>query len=193
MIPQILPVQNPPAPVQRFPMPAPSSKKAKKQRDLREWVGPATPAAPPRPSQVVQESTSLSPEGRHIEVVMERVSTGGTRHQAHFRRSALTPMTGQERMAKNRARKSLFAEQAAGCSRSTTGHRAQAQGARACQGQRSRPVARSANGGAGIRGTTRCGIAKRGRRTACSGGFPTRSQTLAIHWLLVRRRLRRQV
>ena len=55
----------------------------------------------------------MSPEGRHIEVVMERVSTGGTRHQAHFRRSALTPMTGQERMAKNRARKSLFAEQAA--------------------------------------------------------------------------------
>ena len=55
----------------------------------------------------------MSPEGRHIDVVMERVSTGGTRHQAHFRRSALTPMTGQERMAKNRARKSLFAEQAA--------------------------------------------------------------------------------
>ena len=168
-------------------MPAPSSKKAKKQRDLREWVGPATPAAPPRPSQVVQESTSLSPEGRHIDVVMERVSTGGTRHQAHFRRSALTPMTGQERMAKNRARKSLFAEQAAADRQQDTDRK-----------RKQRELAKVSAPDPLLEVQT-VALESEGRRVVALPNVAVEppavvaSRREARHWLLVRRRLRRQV
>ena len=39
---------------------------------------------------------------------MERLSTGGTHHRAEFRRSESARMDGAERMAKLRARRSLF-------------------------------------------------------------------------------------
>ena len=50
-----------------------------------------------RPSQIVHESEIVSPEGNHVTIVMERVSTGGNRHAAEFKRSSSAAMSGAER------------------------------------------------------------------------------------------------
>ena len=41
-----------------------------------------------------------TPRGQHVQVILERVSTGGTRHQAQFERASTGPMSGAERMKK---------------------------------------------------------------------------------------------
>ena len=51
-----------------------------------------------------------TPRGQHVQVTLERISTGGTRHQAQFERASTGPMSGAERMKKQRARCSLFPE-----------------------------------------------------------------------------------
>ena len=43
---------------------------------------PRLPRTPPRPSQVVHESTALTTGKQHILVRLERTSTGGTRREA---------------------------------------------------------------------------------------------------------------
>ena len=50
-----------------------------------------------------------TPRGQHVQVSLERISTGGTRHQAQFERASTGPMSGEERMKKQRAR-CLFPE-----------------------------------------------------------------------------------
>ena len=41
-----------------------------------------------RPSQMVSESLPVkTPNGKHAVIFMERVSTGGTKYQAHFKRA----------------------------------------------------------------------------------------------------------
>lgn len=108
-------------------MPRPSRRRGKQlaaghQPDIFQWiqfaptvVAGAAPAATPErpPSQVVQESAAETEGGQHVDVTLERVSTGGTRHHAHFRRSASGSLTAGERKAKSRARLSLFPEGAA--------------------------------------------------------------------------------
>ena len=66
-----------------------------------------------RPSQIVHESAIASPEGNHITITMERLSTGGTRHAAEFKRSSSGAMSGAERMKRARVRASLFPEKLA--------------------------------------------------------------------------------
>ena len=44
------------------------------------------PATPQRPSQVVLESAALDETGQHEIIIMERVSTGGTRYSRQFQR-----------------------------------------------------------------------------------------------------------
>jgi hypothetical protein len=66
------------------------------------------PATPKRPSQVVNESTASSQTGQHIVILMDRVSTGGTRHVAQFHRQTDGPMSAAERAKKKRVRASLF-------------------------------------------------------------------------------------
>ena len=74
----------------------------------------ASTAAAERPSQVVHERTLAStPKGQDVTVMMERVSTGGTRHEALYERPQSGPMSGSQRMAKTRARTTLFPDKAA--------------------------------------------------------------------------------
>ena len=58
-------------------------------------------------SQVI-ETSAPTPEGRHLDVTLARVSTGGTRRQQSFKRAASGPMTGSERAEKKRKRALLF-------------------------------------------------------------------------------------
>ena len=68
--------------------------------------------SPPRPSQIVREVASVTtPQGQHVVVTLERMSTGGTRREAAFMRSAAGTMSEAERGRKKRAKKSLFREQ----------------------------------------------------------------------------------
>ena len=63
---------------------------------------------PQRPSQIVHEnSPQPTTNGRNVVVVLERRSTGGTRHEAQFRRAAGT-MSGAARKKMERVRASLF-------------------------------------------------------------------------------------
>jgi predicted DNA-binding WGR domain protein len=71
------------------------------------------PLTPRRPSQAVSESKTLSPEGNHLTITMERVSTGGTRYAAQFKRSSAGAMNDAERRKKARVRASLFPEKRA--------------------------------------------------------------------------------
>lgn len=71
---------------------------------------PAAESQAARPTQVVHESTMPSPGGNSLIVQMERLSTGGTRHQAQFHRGHSARLTDAERSAKMRARRSLFPE-----------------------------------------------------------------------------------
>ena len=73
----------------------------------------AQPASPLRPSQIVNETSAVSTCGQHIEVTLERVSTGGTKHQAKFTRAASGAMSGAERAQKKRVRATLFPQQLA--------------------------------------------------------------------------------
>ena len=66
-----------------------------------------------RPSQKVQESEIVSPKGNHVTIRMERVSTGGTRHAAEFKRKSSGAMSGAERMKKARVRATLFPDRQA--------------------------------------------------------------------------------
>jgi hypothetical protein len=61
-----------------------------------------------RPSQQVHESISPVTPGGHVSIVMERTSTGGTRHQAEMKRKTGTAMSGAERAEKNRRKATLF-------------------------------------------------------------------------------------
>ena len=73
-----------------------------------ERNSPRTPPRP-RPSQNVHESSPVLTDGRqHAIVVLERRSTGGTRHAAEFKKAASGPMSGAERAQKKRVRASLF-------------------------------------------------------------------------------------
>ena len=72
---------------------------------------PRLPRTPPRPSQVVHESTALTTGKQHILVRLERTSTGGTRREAQFTRAARGAMTCAERAQKKRVRASLFPQQ----------------------------------------------------------------------------------
>jgi hypothetical protein len=69
---------------------------AGKQGDVRLWLQ--------RPSQKVHETEAATPTGQHIRVTLERTSTGGTRHEAHFERAASGPMSVAERAKKKRVR-----------------------------------------------------------------------------------------
>ena len=75
------------------------------------------PSSPPpiAPKQEYQEMSTTTPSGQHIQVTLERVSEGGTRHSAHFSRAApdSQPMTAAERGRKKRAVASLFPEKQA--------------------------------------------------------------------------------
>ena len=59
--------------------------------------------------------STTTPSGQHIQVTLERVSEGGTRHSAHFSRAApdSQPMAAAERGRKQRAVASLFPEKQA--------------------------------------------------------------------------------
>ena len=59
--------------------------------------------------------STTTPSGQHIQVTLERVSEGGTRHSLHFSRAApdSQPMTAAERGRKKRAVASLFPEKQA--------------------------------------------------------------------------------
>ena len=59
--------------------------------------------------------STTTPSGQHIQVTLERVSEGGTRHSAHFSRAApdSQPMTAADRGRKQRAVASLFPEKQA--------------------------------------------------------------------------------
>ena len=82
---------------------------------LHQFLAPAAPgpAAAERPSQIVHERTRPSPGGKGIVVQTERLSTGGTCHAAEFHPAHSARMDGTERMAKLRARLSLFPEEQA--------------------------------------------------------------------------------
>lgn len=68
-----------------------------------------------RPSQTVHEVQSVTPnKGERLRITMERLSTGGTRHTAQVEVAGDGPMSGSERMAKARARLSLFPERQLG-------------------------------------------------------------------------------
>ena len=66
-----------------------------------------------RPSQQVHESISPVSPGGHVSIVMERTSTGGTRHEAAMKRKPGTAMSGAERAEKKRRKASLFPAKAA--------------------------------------------------------------------------------
>ena len=76
----------------------------------------AAPAAAPqqkRPSEQVQESKPVTtPQGRHVRIMMERLSSGGTKHEAVFEREKRPgPMSGAERKKKARIKATLWPEQ----------------------------------------------------------------------------------
>jgi hypothetical protein len=84
-----------------------------------EWIPLPMTAAPEafggqRLSQVVFEDVGVpTPTKGHIIVTLERTSTGGTRHEAQFKRAAVQAMSGAERSEKRRKRASLFPQQQA--------------------------------------------------------------------------------
>jgi hypothetical protein len=84
-----------------------------------EWIPLPMTAAPEafggqRLSQVVFEDVGVpTPTKQHIKVTLERTSTGGTRHEAQFKRAASGPMSGAERAEKKRKRAALFPQQQA--------------------------------------------------------------------------------
>ena len=65
-------------------------------------------STPTRPSQAVRESSALTTGKQHILVKMERMSTGGTRRVAQFKKAAKGRMSAATRKQKERARASLF-------------------------------------------------------------------------------------
>ena len=71
------------------------------------------PLTPHRSSQSVHESKTLTPEGNHETIALERLSTGGTRYAAEFKRSSTGAMSDAERRKKARLRASLFPEKRA--------------------------------------------------------------------------------
>ena len=71
------------------------------------------PLTPHRSSQSVHESKTLTPEGNHETIALERLSTGGTRYAAEFKRSSTVAMSDAERRKKARLRASLFPEKRA--------------------------------------------------------------------------------
>ena len=83
------------------------------QADLRNWATTAKPSSLQEKPQEPQESSALTPNGKHITVTMERVSTGGTHRHVSFDRSASGPMTAAERAKKKRLKTTLFPEKAA--------------------------------------------------------------------------------
>ena len=66
-----------------------------------------------RPSQIVREKTVVTPGGQHSVIFMERVSTGGTKRETHFKRKAGGAMSEAERAEKKRRRAALFPEEQA--------------------------------------------------------------------------------
>ena len=66
----------------------------------------STPLRPP--SHTVREISALTTGKKHILVKMERMSTGGTRRGAQFKRAAQGPMSAAARKRKERLRASLF-------------------------------------------------------------------------------------
>ena len=84
----------------------------------------STPAAE-RPSQVVSEKTvATTPAGQNVVVQMERLSTGGTRHEALYERPASGAMSDSQRAAKTRARTQLFPDKAAASREKDSGRKA---------------------------------------------------------------------
>ena len=75
-------------------------------------TAPESAAAPSSPKQThqVQETSTKTPTGQHIKVTLERMSEGGTRHEANFTRAApeSAPMTAAERARKKRALTALY-------------------------------------------------------------------------------------
>ena len=61
----------------------------------------------------MHESKTLTPEGNHETITLERLSTGGTRYAAEFKRSSTGAMSDAERRKKARLRASLFPEKRA--------------------------------------------------------------------------------
>ena len=84
-----------------------------------EWIPLPFSAAPEalggqQLSQVVFEDVGVpTPTKQHVKVTLERTSTGGTRHEAQFKRAAIGAMSGAERSEKRRKRASLFPQQQA--------------------------------------------------------------------------------
>jgi len=75
-------------------------------------TAPESAAAPSSPKQThqIQETSTKTPTGQHIKVTLERMSEGGTRHEANFTRAApeSAPMTAAERARKKRALTALY-------------------------------------------------------------------------------------
>ena len=85
----------------------------------------ASRPAAERPSQVVTEKTvATTPEKQDVVVQMERLSTGGTRYEAHYERPGSGPLSDGQRKAKARARTSLFPDRVAAERAENTGRRA---------------------------------------------------------------------
>ena len=62
-----------------------------------------------KPSEIVHESAPVVTPNGHVMVTLERVSTGGTRHQAQWKRAGSEgPVSGPDRSAKKRAKKQLY-------------------------------------------------------------------------------------
>ena len=85
----------------------------------------ASGPAAERPSQVVTEKTvATTPEKQDVVVQIERLSTGGTRYEAHYERPGSGPMSDAQRKAKTRARTSLFPDRVAAERAENTGRMA---------------------------------------------------------------------
>ena len=65
-----------------------------------------------------------TPAGQNEVVRMDRLSTGGTRHEAHYQRPLSGPMSDQQRSAKTRARTTLFPDRAAAARETDAGRKA---------------------------------------------------------------------
>ena len=102
-----------------------------------EWIPLPMTAAPmalggQRLSQIVYEYSALTPtSGKHVQVMMERTSTGGTKYQAQFKRAASGPMSGAERAEKKRRRAALFPLQQASVRQKDVQRKRQATAAKA--------------------------------------------------------------
>ena len=98
-----------------------SPKRVGREEMALEWIAltePKLPAprparSPPRPSQIVSETSKATPTGQHVVVTLERTSTGGTRREAQFTTAAAGAMSAAERAQKKRKRKELFPQQCA--------------------------------------------------------------------------------